>query len=136
MAIRQQADQQPFNQSLLTHDDLLDLQGDEILTLCRISDYKSIYQFLSFLLRQAKGPLQYLITCSFSVLDPTFSSELTLRLPFAIANLLALVCFFILVQRLFTLQIAIYSTFLLATNGIIHDILSEELRNAHHTKYF
>jgi 4-amino-4-deoxy-L-arabinose transferase-like glycosyltransferase len=52
------------------------------------------------------------------MLDPTFSSELILRLPFAIANLLALACFFLLVYRLFTLQAAIYSTFLLTVNGI------------------
>ncbi|MGE5462308.1 MAG: ArnT family glycosyltransferase, partial [Syntrophothermus sp.] len=95
------------------------LQGDEILILCRTSDFKSIEQLLSFLLRQAKGPLQYLITCAYSTVDPTFSSELALRFPFAIANLLALACFFLLVYRLFSLQTAIYSSFLFATNGII-----------------
>lgn len=94
------------------------LQGDEILTLCRVSDHKSSYQFLAYLLRQAKGPVQYLITCAFSIVDPTFSSELALRLPFALANLLALACFFVLVYRLFTLQIAVYASFLFAANGI------------------
>jgi hypothetical protein len=93
-------------------------QGDEILTLCKVSDHKSIHQLLAFLLRQSKGPVQYLITCAFSIFDPSFSSELALRLPFAIANLLALACFFFLVYRLFTLQIAIYAGFLFATNGI------------------
>jgi hypothetical protein len=73
---------------------------------------------LSFFLEQRKGPLQYLITCAFSIFDPSFSSELVLRLPFAIANLLALACFFLLVYRLFSLQIAIYSSFLFAANGI------------------
>lgn len=94
------------------------LQGDEILALCRVSDHKSLYQLLADLLRQNKGPVQYLITCAFSLFDPSFSSELALRLPFAVANLLALACFFLLVYRLFTLEIAIYSTFLLAVNGI------------------
>ena len=94
------------------------LQGDEILALCKVSDHKSPYQLFAFLLRQAKGPVQYLITCAFSLFDPAFSSELALRLPFAIANLLALACFFLLVYRLFTLEAAIYSTFLLAANGI------------------
>jgi 4-amino-4-deoxy-L-arabinose transferase-like glycosyltransferase len=93
-------------------------QGDEILTLCRFSDYATPVQFLAYLLEQRKGPVQYLITCAFSLFDPAFSSELALRLPFAIANLLAMACFFILVYRLFTLQIAIYSSFLLAANGI------------------
>jgi hypothetical protein len=94
------------------------LQGDEILTLCRFSDYETPLQFLSFLLAQRKGPVQYLITCAFSVFDPSFSSELALRLPFALANLLALACLFLLVYRLFTLQIAIYASFLFAVNGI------------------
>lgn len=93
-------------------------QGDEILTLCRFSDYERPGQFLAYLLGQRKGPVQYLITCAFSLFDPTFSSELALRLPFAIANILALACFFFLVYRLFTLQIAIYSSFLFAANGI------------------
>lgn len=95
-----------------------DFQGDEILTFCRISDFKTVYQIPAYLLRQGKGPLQYLITCTYSLFDPAFSSESTLRLPFAIANLLALACFFLLVYRLFTLPIAIYASFLLATNGI------------------
>jgi len=94
------------------------LQGDEINTLCRFSDYETRGQFLLYLLGQRKGPVQFLVTCVFSLFDPSFSSELALRLPFAIANLIALACFFFLVYRLFTLQIAIYSSFLLAANGI------------------
>ena len=95
-----------------------DFQGDEILTLCRVSDYKNPSQFFAYLFGQRKGPVQYLITCAFSIFDPVFSSELALRLPFAIANLLALACFFLLVCRLFKLPTAIYASFLFATNGI------------------
>lgn len=93
-------------------------QGDEISTLCTFSAFKTPLQFLAYLLGQRKGPVQYLITCAFSIFDPTFSSEFALRLPFALANFLALACFFLLVYRLFNLQIAVYSSFLLATNGI------------------
>lgn len=93
-------------------------QGDEILTLCRFSDFESRGQFLGFLLEQRKGPVQFLITCAYSLVDPAFSSELALRLPFALANLLALACFFLLVRRLFTTRIAVYASFLFATNGI------------------
>lgn len=93
-------------------------QGDEISTLCRFSNFKTPIQFLAYLLGQRKGPVQYLVTCAFSIFDPAFSSELALRLPFAIANLIALVCFFILIYRLFTLEVAIYSSFIFATNGI------------------
>lgn len=92
--------------------------GDEIKALCKLSNFKTLLQFLAFLLGQRKGPVQYLVTCAFSAFDPTFSSELVLRLPFVAANLLALVCFFFLIYRLFTLQVAIYSSFLFATNGI------------------
>lgn len=95
-----------------------DLQGDEILTLCRASEHKSLIHFLSYLLAQRKGPVQYVITCAFSLFDPGFSSELALRLPFAVANFVALACFFLLAQRLFTLHVAVYATFLLAVNGI------------------
>jgi hypothetical protein len=93
-------------------------QGDEILALCRFSDYETPGQFIAFLLGQRKGPVQFLITCAFSLFDPTFSREFALRLPFAIANLLALACLFLLVYRMFTLQIAIYTTFLFAVDGI------------------
>jgi hypothetical protein len=93
-------------------------QGDEIFTLCRFSDYESPGQFFAYLLEQRKGPVQFLITCAYSIFDPTFSSEFSLRLPFAIANLVALTCLFILVYRLFSLQIAIYASFLFAVNGI------------------
>src|SRR6266702_2765505 len=66
-------------------------QGDEINALCRFSEFNTRIQFLTYLLEQRKGPVQYLITCALSFFDPTFSSELTFRLPFAIANLLAIV---------------------------------------------
>ena len=92
--------------------------GDEISALCRFSSFKTPLQFLAYLLGQRKGPVQYLVTCAFSLFDPSFSSELALRLPFVAANLLALACFFLLAYRLFTLQVAIYSSFLFATNGI------------------
>jgi uncharacterized membrane protein len=51
-------------------------------------------------------------------LDPAFSSELAIRLPFAIANLAAMACFFVLVRHLFSMQIAIYASLLFAVNGI------------------
>jgi 4-amino-4-deoxy-L-arabinose transferase-like glycosyltransferase len=93
-------------------------QGDELNALCRYTDFKSPLQFLAYLLGQPKGPVQYLITCAYSLLDPSFSSELAIRLPFAIANLAALACYFLLVRRLFSLQVAIYASFLFAVNGI------------------
>ena len=93
-------------------------QGDEILTLCRFSDFETPGQFFDYLFGQRKGPVQFLVTCAYSLVDPTFSSEFALRLPFAIANLMALAGLFYIVYRLFSLQIAIYSSFLFAVDGI------------------
>ena len=95
-----------------------DFQGDEIDALCKYSDFKSPLQFLAYLLGQRKGPVQYVVTCAVSLFDPGLSRELTARLPFSIASVIALACFFILVYRHFTLEVAIYSSFLFATNGI------------------
>jgi 4-amino-4-deoxy-L-arabinose transferase-like glycosyltransferase len=93
-------------------------QGDEIQALCRFSDTQSPIQFLAYLLAQRKGPVQFLITCAYSLFDPAFSSEAAMRLPFAMANLAGLVCLFLLARRLFNLQTAIYAAFLFAVNGI------------------
>jgi 4-amino-4-deoxy-L-arabinose transferase-like glycosyltransferase len=93
-------------------------QGDELNALCRYTDFKSVLQFLVYLLGQQKGPVQYAITCAYSLIDPSFSSELAMRLPFALANLAGLLCFFLLARKLFDLQIAIYASFLFAVNGI------------------
>lgn len=95
-----------------------DFQGDEINALCRIAEFRSRGEFLIYLLGQRKGPVQYLVTCALSFFDPNFSNGLLFRLPFAAANLLAMICFFILVYRLFSPQIAFYSSFLLAVSGI------------------
>jgi hypothetical protein len=93
-------------------------QGDEITALCSHTQFRSLGQLAGYMFAQRKGPLQFLLTCAYSYVDPHFSNELTSRLPFALANLMALALFSILVYRLYTLQIAIYSTFFLATNGI------------------
>jgi hypothetical protein len=93
-------------------------QGDEITALCSHTQFRSLGQLAGYLFAQRKGPLEFLLTCAYSYVDPRFSSELAARLPFAVANLIALALFSILAYRLYTLQIAIYSTFFLATNGI------------------
>ncbi len=93
-------------------------QGDEVKALCYPGSFKSIAQFLAFLLAQRKGPVEFAITCSVGLIDPSFSSELLLRLPFATANLLSLACLFGIAWRLFDLDSAVYGTFLLAADGI------------------
>ena len=95
-----------------------DFQGDEINAICHASEYESLLSFARFLLDQRKGPVQYLITCAYSLLDPAFSSELALRLPFAVASGLGLAAFYLLVWRWFGKRTAALAGFLLATNGL------------------
>lgn len=95
-----------------------DFQGDEIKALCTTAQFQSLTDFLSFLLEQRKGPVQSLVTCAYSIFDPEFTSELALRLPFALTNLLAMVCLFFIVSRWFNRRAALLSSFLFASNGI------------------
>ncbi len=94
------------------------LQGDEIKALCSPHSFNSIIEFLAFLLAQRKGPVEFSVTCAVGLIDPAFSSELLLRLPFAVANLLSLACLFVVAWRLFSRDAALYSTFLIATSGV------------------
>jgi len=94
------------------------LQGDEIKALCYPGHFTSVIKFTAFLLMQRRGPVEFIITCAVGLIDPSFSSELILRLPFAFANLLGIACLFGLSWILFNRQTAVYGGFLLAANGI------------------
>ncbi|MCH7567529.1 MAG: hypothetical protein IH787_07740, partial [Nitrospirae bacterium] len=63
-----------------------DFQGDEIKAFCRPAEGQNIG---GFLLEQRKGPIQFLVTCLYGVVDPAYSSELAVRLPFATASIFA-----------------------------------------------
>lgn len=93
-------------------------QGDEISAICHPSHFNSVVKFLGFLLGQRKGPVQYVVTCAYGLIDPSFSSEFALRLPSAIAGSLSLVCLVVIAWILFDHRVAIYAGFLFATNGI------------------
>lgn len=94
-------------------------QGDEIKALCFPSQFPSFINFLGFLLTQRKGPVAFIVTCTVGLIDPAFSSELLVRLPFAIASVLGLACTFGLVWALFDRRTAYFGTFLLAANGVL-----------------
>ncbi len=64
-------------------------QGDEISTICRLSNFPTLVKFLGYLLGQQKGPVEYVVPCAIGLIDPAFSSELALRLPSAIASLVS-----------------------------------------------
>ncbi len=92
------------------------LPGDEVKSLCQPAAGQSL---VDFLLDQRKGPVQYLITCVNRVFDPGLTNQLALRLPFAVANLLAVFVLFLLVRRHFNRSVALYAALFMATNGLI-----------------
>lgn len=91
-----------------------DFQGDEVKALCRLAPGQTLGDFL---LGQRKGPLQFLTTCATRLIDPDYSSELIVRLPFCIAGILAVFFFYRLVTLHFGQKTGLYAALLLATNG-------------------
>jgi 4-amino-4-deoxy-L-arabinose transferase-like glycosyltransferase len=91
-----------------------DYQGDEIKALFLPEEGQSIYEFF---LTQRKGPMQFVITFVLKLLDPTYSNRFFMRLPFAIAGVLAVYFFYKLIRSYFDKKIAFFSAFFLATNG-------------------
>lgn len=92
-----------------------DFQGDEIKALCRLTPGQTL---VDFLFSQRKGPLQFLTTFATRLIDPDYSSELVVRLPFSIAGILAVFFFYKLVRLHFGEKTGLYAASLLATNGL------------------
>ncbi|MGJ5676263.1 MAG: ArnT family glycosyltransferase [Nostochopsis sp.] len=90
-------------------------QGDEIKALYRPQADQSM---IDFLLNQRKGPIQFLITYFISIFNPEYDNELLLRLPFAIAGILAIYFFYKFIKLEFGHKIAIYSSLFIAINGL------------------
>ncbi|MBW4430996.1 MAG: glycosyltransferase family 39 protein [Pelatocladus maniniholoensis HA4357-MV3] len=90
-------------------------QGDEIKALYRPQADETM---IDFLLNQRKGPIQFLITYLMSFFNPEYDNELLLRLPFAIAGILAIYFFYKFIKLEFGYKIAIYSSLFIAINGL------------------
>jgi len=91
-----------------------DYQGDEIKALFIPDPSESV---ATFLLTQRKGPIQFLITFVLKLLDPKYSNRFFMRLPFAIAGILAVYFFYKLIEMYFSKRTAFFGAFFLATNG-------------------
>lgn len=91
-----------------------DFQGDEIKALFLPDGSTSISEFL---LTQRKGPIQFLVTFLVKLIDPLYTNQFLVRLPFAIAGFLAVYYFYKLIKYHFNEKIAFYSSLLLATSG-------------------
>lgn len=92
-----------------------DFQGDEIKALFLPASGQS---FVDFLLAQRKGPTQFIITYILKLFDPQYSSTLLMRLPFAIAGILAVFFFYHTVKMHYGKKIAMYSSIFFSANGI------------------
>jgi 4-amino-4-deoxy-L-arabinose transferase-like glycosyltransferase len=93
-----------------------DYQGDEIKALFLPPQGQSA---LGFLMDQRKGPIQFLITAFLKIFDPDYSNQFLIRLPFALAGILAVYFFYKLIKLHFGNKVAFYSTFFVATNGFL-----------------
>lgn len=91
-----------------------DYQGDEIKALFIPEQGQSISDFL---LTQRKGPVQFLVTYLLAFVTPDYSSEFIVRLPFAVAGIVAIFFFYKFMLLEFDKRIAFFSTFFLVTNG-------------------
>jgi dolichyl-phosphate-mannose--protein O-mannosyl transferase len=73
---------------------------------------------IDFLYTQKKGPTEFLVTYLVKFINPDYTNEFLLRLPFALAGILAIYFFYKLVRLHFGQKIALYAALLLAANGI------------------
>jgi hypothetical protein len=90
-------------------------QGDEIKALYRPADGQNLIEFL---FSQRKGPIQFLVTYLMRIFNPSYDNEFLMRLPFAIAGILAVFFFYKFVQLQFGQKIALYSSLFLSVNGL------------------
>lgn len=92
-----------------------DYQGDEIKALYTPEANQTLTQFL---LDQRKGPVQFLITYILKLFDPLYIDRFFIRLPFAIASVLAVYFFYKFLTLHVRKKIAVYATAFFALNGL------------------
>ncbi len=93
-----------------------DFQGDEIKAFFRPEEGQSA---LAFLLDQRKGPNQFLITWLFKDISSNYENYFLIRLPFAVAGILSVLIFYLIVRKLLGEKIAFFSSIFFATNGFL-----------------
>lgn len=91
-----------------------DYQGDEIKALYLPEQGQS---FSNYFIDQRKGPVQFLITYGLRFLNPDYTNQLMMRIPFALAGVLAVYFFYKLVRFHFGRRAALLSGLLLASSG-------------------
>src|SRR3989339_2240934 len=96
-----------------------DYQGDEIKALYLPEDGQN---FFSYLMDQRKGPVQFIVTYLLKFLNPDYTNQLVIRLPFALAGILSVFFLYKLVQIHFRKRAALISALLLGSNGFFLSI--------------
>jgi len=91
-----------------------DYQGDEIKALYLPGTGEN---FFSYLLDQRKGPVQFIITYFLKFINPDYTNQLLMRMPFALAGILSVFFLYKLVQMHFGKKAAWISALLLGSNG-------------------
>lgn len=93
-----------------------DFQGDEIKALYIIPEGQSI---TGFFLEQRKGPLQFITTFLLGLLNPGYTNQLIMRLPFALSASISALVFYEIVRIHFNEKTAFLAAFFYATNGFL-----------------
>lgn len=92
-------------------------QGDEIKAFYLP---KGGQNFVSFLLAQRKGPVQFVVNMiTHDFVGLSYDNQFLTRLPFGIASALSVYFFYKLIFKHYGKKIALYSTFFFATNGFL-----------------
>ncbi len=92
-----------------------DYQGDEIKALYLPEAGQKLSDFL---VSQKKGPVQFLITYLIKFIDNDYSNQFLVRLPFALAGVLAVIFFYKFVKLHFGERVAFYSSLFFSTSGL------------------
>ena len=91
-----------------------DYQGDEIKALF-LPDVGQTG--LQFLMEQRKGPVQFLVTYAMQIFSSDYLNQFVMRLPFAIAGILAVYFFYKFVKLHFDEKTTLYASLFMAMNG-------------------
>ena len=91
-----------------------DYQGDEIKALYLPNEGQN---FFGYLMDQRKGPIQFVVTYLLKFINPDYTNQLLIRLPFALAGILSVFFLYKLVQIHFEKRAALISALLLGSNG-------------------
>ncbi len=73
---------------------------------------------LSFIIKQRKGPTQFLVTYLVGLLQPEYQNNFLTRLPFALAGILAVGVFYQVIQLHYGKKIGLFAALFFSLNGI------------------